>query len=220
MRRTLLIGTILALASAPLAAQRGARVEIALPSGAAETARGDVAAPPVPVVRTVNVLDDRSLRDLLHSGFPARLHYRLELWSASGFFDDLLSQADWDVIVRYNPLERRYTATRIAGDRAVSLGSYPDLAGIERALARPYSPAVRPPTRHARYYYVVGLDVAMLSVNDLDEVERWLRGELTPAVRGQKSPGTALGRGAKTLITRLLGGEQRHYEARTREFRP
>jgi hypothetical protein len=218
VRTTLVLVSLLALWAAPLAAQR-ARVEIALP-GNPRPSPGDTAASPAPVVRTINVLTDRSLRDLLHSGFPARLHYRVELWSASGFFDDLIAQADWDVIVRYDPLERRYTGTRIVGDRAVSLGSYADLAGIERALARPYAPSIRSPTRHARYYYVVGLDVAMLSVNDLDEVQRWLNGELTPAVKGKKSPGTALGRGARTLITRLLGGEDRHYEARTREFHP
>lgn len=220
MRKTLALLSLLVLcaAPAPLAAQH-ARVEIAL-QGSSRPQAGDSAASPAPVVRTIDVLGDRSLRDLLHSGFPARLHYRVELWSASGFFDDLITQAEWDVIVRYDPLERRYSGTRIVGDRALSLGSYPDLAGIERALARPYAPDIHAPTRHARFYYVVGLDVAMLSVNDLDEVQRWLNGELTPAVKGKKSPGTALGRGARTLITRLLGGEDRHYEARTREFHP
>jgi hypothetical protein len=39
-------------------------------------------------------------------------------------------------------------------------------------------------------------------------------------VHGDRNPGTALGRGVTTLITRVLGGKQRHYEARTREYRP
>jgi hypothetical protein len=50
-------------------------------------------------------------------------------------------------------------------------------------------------------------------------VERWLRGELRPAVRGEKNPGTALTRGVRTLVVRLLGGEKRHYEARSGTFR-
>jgi len=203
---------LLVLAAAPLAAQRDARLEVTLPT----VASGDAL---VPSVGARNVLEDQSLRDLLHSGFPARLHYRLELWSATGLFDNLERRAEWDVIVRYNPLERRYAATRIENDRATALGSYGTLAAIEEALASPFRPAFAPPTRRGRYYYVVALDVEMLSVNDLDEVERWLRGELSPAVRGERSPGTALGRGARTLVTRLLGGEQRHYEARTGVFR-
>ena len=59
----------------------------------------------------------------------------------------------------------------------------------------------------------------MLSVNDLDEVERWLRGELRPAVRGERNPGTAITRGLRSLVVGILGGENRHYEARSRTFR-
>ncbi|HSC33359.1 MAG TPA: hypothetical protein VLD17_16655 [Gemmatimonadaceae bacterium] len=202
----------LALCSAaPIAAQRDARLQIALSKTGAEGA--------VPSVSATRVLDDRSLTDLLHSGFPARLHYRLELWASGGLFDNLQRHAEWDVIVRYNPLERRYSATRIEGDRVTSLGSSTRMAGVDSALAKPFVPKIAPPAGHGRYYWTGTLDVEMLSVNDLDEVERWLRGELTPAVHGEKNPGTALGRGVTTLITRVLGGKQRHYEARTREYR-
>ena len=209
--------------STPLAAQRGgggARLDVALPAPVAAGAPGSppAAAPYVPEVRAIGVLDDRSLRDLLHSGFPARLHFKVELWSSGGLFDELRTQVEWDVIVRYNPLERRYTATRLDAERATSLGSYDALGGVEQALARPFQPAVKPPRARDRSYYTGTLDVEMLSVNDLDEVERWLRGELSPAVHGERNPGTALGRGVKTLITRVLGGEKRHYEARTRSF--
>jgi len=87
-------------------------------------------------------------------------------------------------------------------------------------VSRPFQPAMRPIAGHDRSYYIVTLNVAMLSVNDLDEVERWLRGELQPAVRGERNPGTALSRGAMTLMTRILGGERRHYEARSPKFTP
>jgi hypothetical protein len=207
------IATSLALLAAPVAAQRDpARLEVVLP---AEAARGREA----PTIRTGNVLAERNLRELLHSGFPARLHYRLELWQAGGLFDNLRSQAEWDVIVRYNPLERRYSATRIEGERVASLGSYEQLDGAVRAMSAPFRPALSPPARGGRYYYIAVLDVEMLSVNDLSEVERWLRGELTPAFHGERNPGTALSRGAQTLVTRLLGGRTMHYEARTGVFR-
>lgn len=214
MRLAWLTGLLLSLAAplaAPVAAQRDARLVVALPKTVTDAT--------VPTVSALKVLDDRSLGDLLHSGFPARLHYRLELWSAGGLFDNLQRYAEWDVIVRYNPLERRYSATRIEGDRATSLGSSDAMKDIDAALGKPFTPAIAAPKGGNRYYWICTLDVEMLSVNDLDEVERWLHGELTPAVHGDRNPGTAIGRGVTTLITRVLGGKQRHYEARTREYR-
>jgi len=210
VRLAWLTGLLLSIA-APLAAQRDARLVITLPKTITDAT--------VPAVSAERVLDDRSLGDLLHSGFPARLHYRLELWSAGGLFDNLQRHAEWDVIVRYNPLERRYSATRIEGDRATSLGSSDAMRGVDLALGKAFTPAIAAPAGRGRYYWICTLDVEMLSVNDLDEVERWLHGELTPAVHGDRNPGTALGRGVSTLITRVLGGKQRHYEARTREYR-
>lgn len=212
MRRSPLVAFLLLLLAAPLAAQRGARLEISLPAASELTRRA-------PAVSAQNVLGDRRLEELLHSGFPARLHYKVELWSADGVFDALKSEAEWDVIVRYNPLERRYTAARIVQEHAAPLGSYASFDSVQAAVARPYRPSVRLPSGSGRHYYIVMLDVEMLSVNDIDEVERWLRGELSPAVRGERSAGTALSRGAKTLVTRLLGGRSQHYEARTRVFR-
>lgn len=208
MRRLWWVIAALLVTAAPVQAQRGARLEVAL-------SPDDRGATRSPEVRAIDVLDDASLRDLLNSGFPAQLHFRLERWSSGGVFNNLEGRHEWDVIVRYNPLERQYTATRVDGDRTASLGTYPTLRGIETALARPYTPPAPGPAARGQFYFVATLDVNMLSVNDLDEVERWLKGELSPAVHGEKNPGTALGRGVKTLITRMLGGERRHYEART-----
>jgi hypothetical protein len=62
--------------------------------------------------------------------------------------------------------------------------------------------------------------VEALSMTDLEELNRWLRGELQPTVRGQRSAGTALTRGIRSLATRLLGGERREYSERSPSFRP
>ena len=78
----------------------------------------------------------------------------------------------------------------------------------------------RLPKEAGRGDYNLLLDVEGRSLSALDEVQRWLRGELKPAVSGKKNPGTAVGRGVRTLVVRLLGGEKRHYEARTGTFRP
>ena len=203
-------GLLLALA-APLAAQRAA-VEIRLPPRAALTAEG-------PLVRAVQMLRERELRDLLANGFPVRLHYRVELWTVGGWVNDLRSTTEWDVVVRYDQLDRTYEVARIVGDVVTRLGAFEQFADAERAVERPFRAPIQPPQRGKRSYYNVVIDVETLSLSDLDEVERWLRGELKPAVRGQRNPGTAVTRGVKTLMVRLLGGESRHYEVRSTTFR-
>jgi hypothetical protein len=204
------------LAALPLAravAQGPAHVEVSIVN-AVSGQRG------APMVRSVRIFADNEIREMMHSGFPARLHYRLELWSAEGFFDNLKRQVEWDVIVRYNPLKRRYSAIRIEGDRITALGSFDNLDPVEKILSQSTQPPFAAPDGHDKYYYNLVLDVQMLSVTDLDEVERWLKGDLGPAAHGEKNPATAIGQGAKTLITKLLGGHEKHYEARSKMFRP
>jgi hypothetical protein len=193
-------------------AQRSARVELALPPAALRGVEE-------PRVRALRVLSDARLRDLLRNGFPARLHWRVDVWSTRGWFDDLKGSVEWDVVVRYEPLERRYEIVRIdAEGNPTPLGRTEDFAEVEAIIERPQRPPILPPRRRDRLYYNVSLDVEMLSVNDLDEVERWLRGELRPAVRGERNPGTAVTRGVKTVFARLLGAEKRHYEERSVRF--
>jgi hypothetical protein len=203
-------GLVVALA-APAAAQRAA-VEIRLPPRTALTAEG-------PLVRAVQMLRERELRDLLRNGFPVRVHYRVELWTVGGWVNDLRASTEWDVVVRYDQLDRTYEVARLVGDAVTRLGEFEQFADAEQAVERPFRAPIRPPRPGQRSYYNVVIDVETLSLSDLDEVERWLRGELRPAVRGQRNPGTAVTRGVKTLMVRLLGGESRHYEARSTTFR-
>ena len=202
--RFALAGLGVAAAAAP--AQRGARLEMTLPTAAE-----------APLVRAVGIISDRRMRDLLRNGFPARLHFRVELWSESGWFNELLRSHEWDVIVQYDALSRSYRVARIA-ERPDPVGTFQEFVEVEGSLAEPYRVPINPPTRRGRYYYHVTLDAETLSLSDLDEVERWLRGELRPAVRGKRNPGTALSRGLQTLFLRLLGGEQRRYEGQSRIF--
>ncbi len=199
----------LAGAAAPAAAQR-AGAEIRLPAAPALDG---------PLVRVVDVLDERELRDLLGHGFPVRVHYRAELWTLGRFLNDLRATREWDLVVRQDALNKAYEVARIVGDQITFLGRFASLDDAAAAAERPYRVPVTAP-RGRRAYYNVVVDVETLSLSDLDEVERWLRGELRPAVRGQRSAGTALGRGVKVLTERLLGGETRHFEVRSETFRP
>ena len=214
LRRPLLATIALAALLAggsPLGAQSRARVEVSLPAASALASEG-------PLVRCVEVLSDSRLRDLLRNGFPARLHFRAELWSAGGWFNDLERTTEWDMIVRYDPLDRTYRVARIVGDVVAPLGQFEQFADAETAIERPFRAPITA-RRGKRGYYNVVLDVETLSMTELDEVERWLRGELKPAVRGQRNPVTPVTKGLRTVFVRLIGGERRHYELRSPTFR-
>ncbi|HEY8312419.1 MAG TPA: hypothetical protein VIG47_17755, partial [Gemmatimonadaceae bacterium] len=83
-----------------------------------------------------------------------------------------------------------------------------------------YPAPISPPKGGEKSYYVLSLNVEAMSMGDLDEVQRWLRGELRPAVSGHRNPGTAVSSGVRTLVVRLLGGEKIVYQATTGVFRP
>jgi len=172
-----------------------------------------------PIVRATGVLGDNRLRELLDNGFPARLRFRTELWSTAGWFDNMLRFVEWDVVVHFEPLSRSYQVVRVIRDTAVSLGVYRDFGQAVAVVEREYRPPIRATRNRSTQYYNVILTLEMLSVSDLDELQRWVKGDLTPAVRGQRNPGTALSRGARTLLSRLLGGERRTLESRSRTFR-
>lgn len=212
MRLTLLLLLLTGAVAATEEPQRVDQLEVLLPP---PERRGVEP----PAIRSVGLLTDARTRDLLHHGFPARMHYKLELWTTEGWFDKMLQRREWDVIVRYIPLDRRYVISRIDGETVTTLGSLGELPEVQALLDRPYRPSMRAAPPGDRVYYNAELDVEMLSVNDLDELERWLRGEFRPATRGERSPGTAVTRGVRSLVVRLLGSENRRYRVRSGTFR-
>ncbi len=173
-----------------------------------------------PSVQSSSLITDGLMLDLVRNGFPAHLHYRLERWSTGGFFDDISATSEWDAIVRYDALAKIFQVYRVVGKKTTFLGTFPDIAAAEAPLDAAFLAPIQPPKRGRKSYYNLVLDIETLSLTELDEVERWLRGELKPAVRGKKNPGTAVGRGVRTVMVRLLGGEKRRYEARSGTFRP
>lgn len=200
-------------AAQPVAAQGEPHVEIQLPSASRLTAEG-------PLVRARGVLADARMRELLRSGFPARLHFRAELWSSERWFDELHLAAEWDVLVRWRGVDQTYEVIQVIGNSTLSLGAFTRIEDAESAAERPLRVPIAAPTLNRRFYYEVALEVRTLSVTDLDEVGAWLRGEARPALRGERNPATAFTRGLRSLTTRLLGGERRGYSARSATFRP
>ena len=167
-----------------------------------------------PVVVVGNLLAEDALEDAVRSGLPLRLRFRVELWR-DALFDDLEQQVTWTARLAYEPLEQRFLAVPPTADSVLRYPSYDDARAV---LEGEYSPPVSRPGE-GRYYYLAFVEIETLSLSDLDELERWLRGDLEPAVRGGRSVTDAIGTGLKRLLVRVLGLPARRYEARSDRFR-
>lgn len=211
--RTALLSASLVGALAGTLPAQSPRVEIVLPSK-------DALATQVPSVRTGGIITASHTAELIQNGFPARLHYKLQRWAAGTFVNDVKATQEWEVIVEYEALGRDYRVVRATDDQAVLLGTFPTLQDAAAKVAEPYPVQISLPKRGQKTYYSVTVQVEAMSLGDLDEVRRWLNGELKPAVRGKKSAGTAITTGVRTLLVRLLGGEHLQYKVSTRVFRP
>ena len=201
LRRPLLVVALLLPGGGALHAQRRPQLEVTPPTAAARAA----------VVTTTNLFGDADMRELVRSGFPASLRFRLELWRVGGLFNDLERHQDWELIIQYDPSAQRYRVARRNGDRLEDVGSYATLSTARGMLERPVRVGLLPDREGSRYYYNLVLNVEALSVSDMDQVERWLR--------GVRSDGAAsIGGGMRTLMLRMLGGEKRTYEKRSATF--
>jgi len=167
-----------------------------------------------PHVRIGAVLDDPALEQAVRSGLPLRLNLRIELWR-QGFFDSFEEARLWIAVLQYEPLERRFLV-HFPGQsgEASPFGSF---LAARTAIERDYRFDLRP-ARSGRFYYSAYLEIETLSLSDIDELGRWLRGELQPAVTGQQSLAGALGQGVRRLLVRLLRLPTRRYEIRSPLF--
>jgi hypothetical protein len=161
------------------------------------------------------VLADRELADAARSGLPIRLRARVELWRDK-FIDELVDDSTWSVVVAFEPLTRRFFVRSTAGAEAAR--AFASFEAARTAVERTY-PLAMMPRRPGRYYFTGSLEIETLSVSDLQELERWLQGNLQPAVGGDQSIPGAIGDGAKRLLIRVLGVPSRRFEARTERFR-
>lgn len=159
-----------------------------------------------------SLFEEPGLSRALHSGLPLRIRVLAELWK-HGFFDSEKGRSEWRATVLYDPLEQRY---RVATADAVELTA-DSIAGVRDALERAFMVPLRP-REEGRYYYLGEVQVETLSLTDLEELQRWLRGDLAPAVKGDQPMETAVGRGVRRAIVRMLGLPARRFKLRTESF--
>ena len=211
-RALLLCGALVGTGAGRLTAQDpgDVRLRIALTDSSLNGSRA-------PVIRSENMLGANSRwLAALRSGLPVRLHYRVEVWRSRGaWFDTFERQVEWDVLVRHEPLLDQYTLLTFVG-AARQERRYATLDALGAALAFAYQVNVRP-VEAGRYYYAASLQVSTLSDSDLDELERFLAGDLGRTDEGENL-GDALGRGATRFLLRLAGLPSLRLEARSPHF--
>jgi hypothetical protein len=208
MRRALRLALLVLAAAAATAVAVQARQEPVLAIGY------DASAGFRPVLRIGAVLAGQQLEEAARSGLPVRVRVRVELWR-DRLFDQLVDSTSWSTVIIYEPIGRQFFVRVLPASTGAR--RFDSFALARTAVEGEYSLTLRP-REAGRYYYTSTLQIETLSVSDLDELERWLQGELQPAVSGQRSVPGALGQGAKRLMLRLLDLPQRRLDARTDRF--
>jgi hypothetical protein len=165
-------------------------------------------------IRIGSLFSDEALAEALHSGLPLRIHLVVDLWK-DGFFDSHKGRGEWRATVVFDPMDGRY---RVAtGDEGSEEAAADSLPAVREALQSRFTMPVLPRER-GRYYYLGKIEVETLSLSDLEELQRWLRGDLAPAAAGDEEMGGAVGRGVGRLLVRVLGLPARRFKVRTAKF--
>jgi hypothetical protein len=163
-------------------------------------------------VQLGDLLADGGLRRAIHQGLPLRVGVRAELWE-DRFFDSQRGVADWNASVVFDPVEQAYHV-EVQDGVVETVGS---LDGAGEVLQRRFALPLRP-SRPGRYYYLVLVEMETLALSDLEELQRWLRGDLATAVAGDENVEGALARGMRRLVVRALGLPARRLRLRTPTF--
>lgn len=128
-------------------------------------------------VRITGLLPAR-VAESLGRGMPARVQLHAELWrSRSGWFDRLESGLDAEARIRFEVWNREYVMER----RGSPAQRFESLDSLRTAVERPLALRVAETARlqpGGRYYVVVTVTLKPLSVEDVEEVEGWLSGEV------------------------------------------
>lgn len=160
-----------------------------------------------------DLLYDGGLRRALEQGLPLRIRLEAELWR-DGFFDRQEGAAEWGASVILDPVAREYEVA-VAGvgriDRRTTLEE------VTEVLEEAFDLRLRP-GRDARYYYLAELEIETLSLSDLDELRRWLGGDVASAVRGDEGVENAIASGVRRIFVRALGLPARRERLRTSTF--
>jgi len=165
-------------------------------------------------VEVVDLFSDISLVNAVLSGLPLRVRVRIQLWK-DGFFDSQKGQHEWRASVLFDPLTRRYRvrSSELTGAE-VEVNT---LEEAQDALQLTLNVPLRP-RESGKYYYMAIVEMETLSLSDLEELQRWLQGELVPVVVGDRDVEGALATGFRRVLVRMLGLPAKRFEVQSPSF--
>ncbi|MEX2526302.1 MAG: hypothetical protein WEA09_01575 [Gemmatimonadota bacterium] len=161
-----------------------------------------------------DILAQPEIGGAVDSGLPIRILVEAELFR-DRFLGGQEGRAEWRATVVKDPLEDRFVIQR--GDSPGDQQVVASLGEVRAILSTPLSLALQPPSP-GRYYYQGMVEVETLSLTDLEELQRWLRGELGPAISGEGEMEGAVNRGLRRIFIRMLGLPVRRYQTRSPSF--
>jgi hypothetical protein len=128
-------------------------------------------------VRLENLFSER-VAESLSRGMPARLQLRAELWrKRTAWFDKFETSTEGQFRVQFEAWERVYRLQG-RGVPAMTLASLDSVSSVlSRTIALRLAPIERL-QRGGRYYVVVDATLQPLSVEDVEQLEGWLSGEV------------------------------------------
>jgi hypothetical protein len=159
---------------------------------------------------------DEELDRALRSGLPARAAVELVLWEQrAGIWDREALRDQWQVSVVFDVVEEVY---RVLDESGRLMLETSDLAAVEEVVAGiEFWPLCEIADIDAdeSHYLGVRFTIEPLSVEEVRDLERWLRGNVREGARLRDVPGQLVG----VLRSRLgLGGQTDR--GRSVEFRP
>jgi hypothetical protein len=166
-------------------------------------------------VQLVDLFSDPDLVDAVLSGLPLRIRIRIQLWK-DGFFDSQKGQYEWRATVLFDPLTRRYRVQSSEQTGAeIEVNTLEEVReSLQLTLHVPLQPR-----ETGKYYYIGAVDMETLSLSDLEELQRWLQGELVPVVEGERDVEGALAKGFRRVLVRMLGLPAKRMQVQSPSFR-
>lgn len=206
------------LAAGPARAQQAQEAPGSSPRLTIELGRDSAGALRPPLVMARRLMADGAFEGALRNGFPVQFAFKLSLWRDAALYDRLIREAEWEAVVVLDPVANNYRLLRSSG----TVETYNDLRSLDAALATPFAVdlAAARTDRDDRFYYLATLTIESLSLSELEDVERWLKGDLGRAITSRGDVGNAFSRGARLVLIRLSGLPRRVLNARTERFRP
>jgi hypothetical protein len=159
------------------------------------------------------------LRQALESGLPTRLTIQIEVWQdRSSLWDRSVDRLDFGFTILYDMLEASYEVFQEDGDYV--MGSK-DLADVEEVVGQEENlelVSLEDLDDDATYFVMMEVSLEPLSVREVEDIERWIKGSISKERGGRGFSG--ISGHLFGVLKNQVGLGERKGSARSESFRP